>query len=230
MAKRRHSHRLAKIHRSYTVDEVARLYRVHRNTVRGWIRAGLPMIDCRRPVMVRGLDLVAFHTKRRAKNKRPCAPGQIYCVRCRTPRIPAGFRAEYRPLTARAGNLVGICPQCGTTIYKRASLANLESVRGELTVTVLSPAPTVEPGAGAAVSSPGTDRAEVPERAKEALRTAILAGADPIAALAALGLVVGSATDFSVGNSTHALAATGHRVGDHGQPASINGTRDGYHD
>ena len=230
MAQRRHSHRLAKIHRSYTVDEVARLYRVHRNTVRGWIRAGLPMIDCRRPVMVLGLDLVAFHTKRRAKNKRPCTPGQIYCVRCRTPRTPAGSRAEYRPLTPRTGNLVGICPRCGTQIYKRASLANLDSIGGELTVTMLAPTPTVEPGGGAAVISPGTDRTEVPGRAKEALRTAMLAGADPIEALAALGLVVGNATNFSGGNSGNALAATGHSAGDHGQPASMNGTRDGYHD
>ena len=40
--------RLAKIHRSYTVDEIATLYGVHRNTVRAWIARGLATVDQRR--------------------------------------------------------------------------------------------------------------------------------------------------------------------------------------
>jgi hypothetical protein len=35
--------------RSYTIDEVARTLEVHRNTVRHWIKAGLPVIDDKRP-------------------------------------------------------------------------------------------------------------------------------------------------------------------------------------
>jgi hypothetical protein len=31
------NYRLVKIHRNYTVEEIARLLKVHKNTVRGWI-------------------------------------------------------------------------------------------------------------------------------------------------------------------------------------------------
>ena len=44
MAKTRLNPWLAKIHRNYTVEEAARLYGLHRNTVRQWIKRGLPVI------------------------------------------------------------------------------------------------------------------------------------------------------------------------------------------
>ena len=42
MGSRHPNPRLAKIHRSYSVEEIARLFRVHKNTVRAWLRQGLP--------------------------------------------------------------------------------------------------------------------------------------------------------------------------------------------
>ena len=60
MGVRHPNHRLAKIHRNYTVDEVANLFAVHRNTVRQWIKSGLPTTDSRRPLLILGRDLVAF--------------------------------------------------------------------------------------------------------------------------------------------------------------------------
>ena len=56
---RRPNQRLVKIHRSYTVEEIARL-NVHKNTIRGWIRGGLPTIDARRPTLITGSDLRRF--------------------------------------------------------------------------------------------------------------------------------------------------------------------------
>jgi excisionase family DNA binding protein len=129
--------RLAKIHRSYTVDEIATLYGLHRNTVRSWINdRGLPTVDQRRPVLVLGSHLAAFLEARRKANKRPCGPGEIYCLRCREPRQPAGGAVRYHPLTATQGNLVGLCGCCGAGLNRRVSLAKLPLVSGELTVTL----------------------------------------------------------------------------------------------
>jgi hypothetical protein len=127
--------RLAKIHRSYTVEEIAKLYGVHRNTVRAWIKRGLPMVDQRRPVLVLGRHLADFLRERRTVNKRSCGPGEIYCVRCREPRAPAGGEVVYRPLSPAQGNLVGRCGCCGAGLYRRVSLAKLSQVLGVLCLT-----------------------------------------------------------------------------------------------
>lgn len=134
MGKRHPNHRLAKIHRSYTVDEVAGLFGIHRNTVREWVKRGLPTADDRRPMLILGRDLTAFLVARRAKNKQTCQPGEIYCVRCRMPKAPLGGMADYQPLTETQGNLVAICPDCNAMIYRRVSLAKLEQVRGGLDI------------------------------------------------------------------------------------------------
>jgi len=44
--------------------------------------------------------------------------------------------ADYRPLTAAVGDLIGICPQCETLIYRRVNLAKLALVRGKLNITM----------------------------------------------------------------------------------------------
>ena len=135
MRKRRPNYRLVKIHRSYTVDEVARLFDAHKNTVRAWVKTGLPTCDGKRPTLILGRHLADYLQARRAKGKRPCELGEIYCVRCRAPKRPAGNMAEYQPTTATLGNLIGICPNCDTMIYRRASRAKLPEIRGNLDIT-----------------------------------------------------------------------------------------------
>ena len=134
MAKRHPSHRLVKIHRSYTVEEASTLLSVHRNTVREWIKRGLPTSDYQRPLLILGRDLVHFLRARRLKNKRTCKPGEIYCVRCREPRFPAGDMADYEPVINVIGDLVGICPTCECLIRRRVNSAKLAQVRGNLQV------------------------------------------------------------------------------------------------
>jgi hypothetical protein len=134
MAKRIPNPRLAKIHRSYTVPDIVARFGVHPNTVRAWIRDGLAIIDCRRPLVVRGVELRDFLQARRLKTKRPCVSGEIYCLRCRAPKTPATNVVDYKPLSATAGQLVGICPTCEHFIYRCVSLAKLSQVRGNLEV------------------------------------------------------------------------------------------------
>ena len=136
MKKRLHNPNLAKIHRSYTVEEAADLFGVFKGTVRAWIKGGLPVLDDKRPMLIAGSDLVAFHQARRTKNKKKCEPGEIYCVRCRTPKAPAGNMAYYQIITEKLGNLEAICPDCDKIINRRVSLTNLDQVRGNLDITM----------------------------------------------------------------------------------------------
>ena len=136
MSKRHPNPRLAKIHRNYTVDEIAKLYAVHKNTVRAWVKSGLPTSDDRKPLLILGRDLMAYLQAKRVKNKQTCQPGQIYCVRCRVPKAPGGDMAEYKPLTSTLGNLIGICPSCNSMMYRRVNLAKLTEVSANLNVTL----------------------------------------------------------------------------------------------
>lgn len=41
---------------------------------------------------------------------------------------------DYQPLTATSGNLIGLCPKCGATMYRRVNIARLHEVAGKLDV------------------------------------------------------------------------------------------------
>lgn len=127
--------RLVKELRTYTVAEIAEVLAVHRNTVRHWLKTDLTALADRGPTLVRGVELKRFLAAKRRRRKRPCPPGTIYCMKCREPRRPGGDMAEYRPLTATSGDLVGICPDCFTMMYRRVSLAALPSISAGLDVT-----------------------------------------------------------------------------------------------
>lgn len=136
MGERHPNPRLAKIHRNYTVEEVARLFGVHKNTIREWIRRGLPACNEKRPTLILGFELRAFLQTKRAAGKRPCQPGELYCFRCRAPRMPAGNMADYVPVTATMGKMIALCPDCGTLMNQRTSVAKVERFRALLDITI----------------------------------------------------------------------------------------------
>lgn len=110
------------------------MLRVHKNTVRAWIRRGLPTIDQKRPILINGRDLFNFLMAERNNRKQRCENGELYCVRCRAPKAPALAMADYIPVTLNAGNLRGLCPDCDAFIHRRTSLARLPAIRGNLEI------------------------------------------------------------------------------------------------
>jgi hypothetical protein len=122
------NYRLVKIHRNYTVEEVALLFDKHKNTIRTWLKEGLQPIDDRRPTLIHGRELAEFLRQRRLSGKRPCPPGHLYCFKCRSPRRPDGGLVDYLSMTDTAGNARAICPECGTFMHRRIALAKLSTV------------------------------------------------------------------------------------------------------
>jgi hypothetical protein len=144
MGSRHPNPRLAKIHRSYSVEEIARLFKVHKNTVRAWLRQGLEAIDGQRPTVARGEAIRCFLTERRARAKQPSGPGRIYCLPCRAPKVPALKMAECIKTGDITGTLQGICPDCNRMIYRRVNPQKLDTVRGDLDITITQAGPRIE--------------------------------------------------------------------------------------
>lgn len=135
MIKRRPNYRLVKIHRNYTVEEVADLFGIHKNTVREWIKKGLPLCDEKRPALILGHVLAEFLKTQKTKNKRTCLPGEMYCLRCREPRKPVPDLLEYQATTDKVGNLMAICSHCNALMNKRISLLKLPLIQAQMGIT-----------------------------------------------------------------------------------------------
>jgi hypothetical protein len=163
MGYRRPNPGLVKVHRNYTVEEIARLFGLHKNTVRSWLKQGLAAIDERRPTLILGQELGRFLRERRRKAKQTCSPGQIFCVACRAPKIPAGKMAECIPIGPLAGNLCGICPDCDRLIYRRVNLTKIDTIRGELEVTFTQPATRIRESAVLSVNCDSSKKAKANE-------------------------------------------------------------------
>lgn len=123
-----------KIHRSYTVDEAALLYGVHKRTVRNWIIKGLPICDEKRPLLILGVDLKLFIKQLRHTNKRVCKPSELYCFKCREPRLPDQSSLEFIAETETKGRVIAACSVCNSLMNKYFKLANLRTIQGDLAV------------------------------------------------------------------------------------------------
>jgi len=122
---RRINPRRAKLHRSYDVGELADRLGVHKNSIRQWIKGGLPVVDGTRPVLILGSDFQAWWGKRTKARKRPCQPGQMLCFKCREPKVPALGMVDYVATNAATGNLKALCETCGTAMHRRTRLADI---------------------------------------------------------------------------------------------------------
>jgi hypothetical protein len=155
--------RLVKIHRNYSVEDIARRFGIHKNTVRSWLKQGLAAIDDRRPTLITGRELLRFLQERRQRARQSCGPGRIYCIACRAPKVPAGKMADCIPTGPLAGNLCGICPDCHRLIYRRVNLAKIDAVRGELEITVTRPRARIGESAASSVKCDSDQKAHAHE-------------------------------------------------------------------
>lgn len=113
-----HDPRRVQTHRTYTANELAGRFDVHIQTIRNWQRAGLLPIDSRKPALFLGLTVATFVRGRAAGNKRPCAPDELYCMRCGQGRVPVGRLVAEISFGPNRRCLRGSCPDCCASMYR----------------------------------------------------------------------------------------------------------------
>ncbi|MDB4222359.1 helix-turn-helix domain-containing protein [Granulosicoccus sp.] len=114
-----------KLNRSYTLEELAAVFGVHKNTVSSWVKNGLPCLKERRPFLILGAEARIYLQKRRTVKKQQCKPDELFCMRCKTPKRAAENYVEYLPLSATKGRLTGFCERCESVVNKFVSLDSL---------------------------------------------------------------------------------------------------------
>ncbi|ORT48956.1 hypothetical protein ST37_16365 [Vibrio sp. qd031] len=129
---RRNNPNRVKIHRSYTVIEASEVLGVHPKTVRNWIRAGLPVADHRRPLLISGADLKIFLTQKRKTYMHRCELHEMYCFKCKQPKRPAIGSIQFIAKPAGMAQMTGGCEDCGYQGNKYVSWRNVHQIWQEL--------------------------------------------------------------------------------------------------
>lgn len=132
--KRTYNTNLIKKTLSYTVNEIAELFGIHKGTVLSWLKNGLKTIDKRRPYYIHGSDLVIFLKERQSRRKQKCKTDELLCMRCRSPRKSIKNEVILKILTDKTGQLIGACEACGTKIFKTVSLKKLGELHETFTI------------------------------------------------------------------------------------------------
>ena len=123
--KRRYALNRIKTGICYDVAEIAKLFGMHRNTVRHWLGEGLKTIDDRRPLLIHGAALKAFLEEQQRARKHVCGLGEFFCFKCRVPRAPYGGMADVAERTAKIAKLIAICSVCETEMHRTIRRADL---------------------------------------------------------------------------------------------------------
>lgn len=111
---RRYSAARIKSNRSYTIEEAAEVVGVTTQTVRQWVREGLPLLSEKRPFLILGWQLKSWLKEREANRARPLKGDEFYCLRCKAPRKAAFGLMDQT--TSRDGRpmMTGFCGVCET--------------------------------------------------------------------------------------------------------------------
>lgn len=121
-----------KIHRSYTVIEVSETLGVHPKTVRNWIRAGLPVFDEKRPLLITGADLKIYLKQKRKTYMHQCVAHEMYCFKCRQPNNPSIETLQFIAKPAGMVQMAGRCKECGCKANKYVSWRDVNQIWLEL--------------------------------------------------------------------------------------------------
>lgn len=131
MLKRKPKSDLRKIRlsRCYSIQEVAKLLGIDVNTVRTWIRLGLPVLESEKPILIPGDGLKNWLKVRAAARKQKCLPDEVYCLRCRRPRKAKTGSVVIAPRNSKTVVVQARCATCDARMNKTGSLAKISEIQ-----------------------------------------------------------------------------------------------------
>ena len=106
--KRTYNPSLVKQTLSYSTQEIAARFGIHRRTVEHWYNIGLRRIDNRKPFLVLGADLKDFLKAKQKTMKTSCQINELYCLRCRAPQPSWENQIDIKYLTEKLIMLIGL--------------------------------------------------------------------------------------------------------------------------
>lgn len=122
---------------SYTVQDIAEMFKLHKGAVLIWIKKGLPIIDNKKPYLIYGEELVQYLQIKKAKRKFKCKPDEFFCFKCRHPRqadknvVTIDFKSKTKV------RIIGHCQICKTKIQRVGSAAKLNEYQKIFSVVTL---------------------------------------------------------------------------------------------
>lgn len=124
------SNRKARHHQLYSSDDVIKLYEISRNTLTNWIADGLPFIDAQWRLF-RGLDLNAFHSRRREKAVgEPLGRFLVKCFGCkRSHSLLEGDVSVFPGRTDGIFRVSKTCPETGVMANRFVCSEELEALQ-----------------------------------------------------------------------------------------------------
>jgi hypothetical protein len=135
--KRTYNIRLIRRDYSYEIGEIVELFRLHPNSVRMWLKQGLPTIDGRRPTLIHGSELISFLGCRQTDRRKSCQPGEFFCCRCREPRAPWESVVDIEIRDERRLLLKGICEACEAPINRLGLVEKIDEYRSRFNIQTM---------------------------------------------------------------------------------------------
>lgn len=116
---------------AYDIEDICTLFNdlgLHPQTVRKWIKDGLPTVDTGKPILIYGNNLIEWLKKRNYSNKCSTELNQMFCMKCQDARQV--FQRQISiDQNGRFLKVKGICRNCKTIMNKNYKLAVLPELR-----------------------------------------------------------------------------------------------------
>lgn len=115
----------------YDLDDVCALYKkygLHPQTVRGWIKKGLPTVAGGRPTLIYGADLREFLAKQNESGKCKTVFHEMFCLKCKDAR-PAFKRQIVLEQVNGSVRAKAHCQTCKSIMNKPYKLSDIPHLR-----------------------------------------------------------------------------------------------------